>query len=49
MANEQRVRDILVNAGFEPVEDRGIIVKFAPANLSAAIANFFSKIGRAHV
>lgn len=42
MANEQRVRDILVNAGFEPVEDRGIIVKFAPANLSAAIANFFS-------
>ena len=32
MANEQRVRDILVNAGFEPVEDRGIIVKFAPAN-----------------
>ena len=42
MANEQRVQDILVNAGFEPVEDRGIIVKFAPANLSAAIANFFS-------
>lgn len=42
MANEQHVRDILINAGFEPVEDRGIIVKFAPANLSAAIANFFS-------
>lgn len=42
MANEQRIRDILIDAGFEPIEDRGIVVKFAPANLSAAIANFFS-------
>lgn len=42
MATEQKVYQILKQAGFEPIEDRGIIVKYAPENLSAKIAHFFS-------
>ena len=42
MATEQKVWDIIKGAGFEPIADRGIIVKYAPENLSAKIAQFFS-------
>lgn len=42
MATEQKVWDIVKNAGFDPIQDKGIIVKYAPENLSAKIANFFS-------
>lgn len=42
MATEQKVFEIIREAGFEPVEDRGIIVKYAPGNLSEKIADFFS-------
>lgn len=42
MASEKKVFDVIKEAGFEPIEDRGIIVKYAPENLSAKIANFFS-------
>ena len=39
---EKRVMDIVKSAGFEPIADKGIIVKYAPENLSAKIAQFFS-------
>lgn len=42
MATEKKVFEIVKEAGFEPIEDRGIIVKYAPENLSAKIAGFFS-------
>lgn len=42
MATEKKVMDIIKSAGFEPIADRGIIVKYAPENLSARIAQFFS-------
>ncbi len=42
MATERKVWEIIKNAGFEPVADRGIIVKYAPENLSDKIAQFFS-------
>ncbi len=42
MATEKKVWEIIHNAGFEPVEDRGILVKYAPENLSDKIAQFFS-------
>lgn len=42
MATEKKVMDIIKGAGFEPIADRGIIVKYAPENLSARIAQFFS-------
>lgn len=42
MATEQKVFEIIREAGFEPMEDRGIIVKYAPCNLSEKIADFFS-------
>ena len=38
---EKRVMDIVKSAGFEPIADKGIIVKYAPENLSAKIAQFF--------
>lgn len=42
MATEKKVFEIIKEAGFEPTEDKGIVVKYAPENLSAKIANFFS-------
>ena len=42
MATEKKVWEIIKSAGFEPVADKGIIVKYAPENLSAKIAQFFS-------
>ena len=42
MASEKKVFNIIKEAGFEPIEDKGIIVKYAPENLSAKIAQFFS-------
>ena len=42
MATEKKVFEIIKEAGFEPIEDKGIVVKYAPENLSAKIANFFS-------
>ena len=42
MATEQKVFEIIQAAGFEPLKDRGMIVKYAPGNLSEKIADFFS-------
>lgn len=42
MASEKKVSEIIRNAGYEPLEDRAIIVKYAPANMSERIVNFFS-------
>lgn len=42
MATEKKVWEIIKSAGFEPIADKGIIVKYAPENLSAKIAQFFS-------
>lgn len=42
MATEKRVWDIIKEAGFAPVENRGIIVKYAPENLSQKLKDFFS-------
>ena len=42
MPTEKKVFEIIKEAGFEPIEDKGIVVKYAPENLSAKIANFFS-------
>ncbi len=42
MADEKKVLDIIKEAGFEPLEDKGIVVKYAPENLSERIADFFS-------
>ncbi|MDO4322367.1 MAG: hypothetical protein Q4C61_07540 [Lachnospiraceae bacterium] len=41
MATEKKVTEILKEAGFEPVKNRGIIVTYAAANLSERIARFF--------
>lgn len=40
MANE--VKKFIWEAGYEPLEDRCIIVKYAPANLSEQISAFFN-------
>ena len=42
MATEKKVWEVIKSAGFEPIEDKGIIVEYAPANLSDRIAKFFS-------
>lgn len=42
MATEKKVFEIIKEAGFEPIEDKGIVVKYAPENLSDKIAKFFS-------
>lgn len=42
MASQKKVFQVIQEAGFEPVEGRGIIVKYALENLSAKVANFFS-------
>ena len=33
MATEKKVFEIIKEAGFEPIEDKGIVVKYAPENL----------------
>lgn len=42
MASEKKFWDIIKEAGFDPLENRGVIVKFALENLSEKFANFFS-------
>jgi hypothetical protein len=42
MAKETRVEEIIENIGYEPIDDRCIIVSYAPANLSDKIVKFFS-------
>lgn len=42
MATEKKVYETIKSAGFEPIEDQGIVVKYAPKNLSDKIARFFS-------
>lgn len=42
MASEKTLLNILAELGLEPLEERAIVVKYAPENLSARIANFFN-------
>ncbi len=42
MAREEKVWKFAEEAGYEPLENRCIIVKYAPANLSDQIASFFN-------
>lgn len=42
IATERKVWEIIKSAGFEPVADRGIIVKYAPENPGDKTAQFFS-------
>ncbi len=42
MAKETKVWEILKEAGYEPLENRSIIVSYAPEDLSDAIAKFLS-------
>lgn len=42
MASEKTLLNVLAELGLEPLDDRAIVVKFAPENLSAKIAKFFS-------
>ncbi|MCI9546344.1 MAG: hypothetical protein HFH60_06630 [Lachnospiraceae bacterium] len=42
MATDKNILEITRKAGYEPKENMGIIVKYAPENLSAKIADFFS-------
>ena len=41
MASEKTLLTVLAELGLEPLDDRAIVVKFAPENLSAKIARFF--------
>ena len=42
MAREEKVWEYTLQAGYEPLEDRCIIVKYAPENLSEKITAFFN-------
>ena len=42
MASEKTLLTVLAELGLEPLDDRAIVVKFAPENLSAKIARFVS-------
>ena len=42
MAAEKKVTEILREAGYQPLEDRAIIVTYAPKDLSEKIIRFFS-------
>lgn len=42
MASEKTLLTVLAELGLEPLDDRAIVVKYAPENLSAKIARFFS-------
>lgn len=37
MAKEAKVWEVIKNAGYEPIENKSIIVSYAPENLSDAI------------
>lgn len=42
MATEKKVWEIIKEAGLAPVKNKGIIVKYAPENLSQKLKDFFS-------
>lgn len=42
MANEKKVSEILREAGYEPLEERAIIVTYAAENMSEKITRFFN-------
>ncbi|MBP1042236.1 hypothetical protein I6N95_14550 [Vagococcus sp. BWB3-3] len=42
MAKEHTFLTDLVDMGYEPIENRAIVVRFQPKNLSGEIADFFS-------
>lgn len=42
MASRKKVEEIVRKAGYTPMENRAIVVTYAPANLSDQIARFFS-------
>lgn len=42
MANETTVSQFIQKAGYQPLEDRCIIIKYAPENLSEQITAFFN-------
>lgn len=42
MAKEAKVWEVIKNAGYEPINDRCIVVSYASANLSEKIAKFFT-------
>ena len=42
MAKESTVSQFIRKAGYQPLEDRCIIIKYAPENLSGQIAAFFN-------
>ena len=44
MANERKIMEYAQQAGYRPLEDRCIIVKPAPGNLSDKIVSFFKSI-----
>lgn len=41
MAKEKDIYDFMVELGLEPIKNRAIVVKYAPKNLSARVADFF--------
>lgn len=43
MAKEAAVWEVIKNAGYEPIENKSIIVSYAPANLSDAIVKFLEQ------
>lgn len=40
MAKQTKIWDIIKSAGYAPIENRNIIVSYAPANISDSIARF---------
>lgn len=42
MANQEQVYEVVKELGFNPIEDRAIIVRFTPENLSGKVRNFFA-------
>lgn len=40
MAKQTKIWDIIKNAGYAPIENRNIIVSYAPANISDSIVKF---------
>lgn len=42
MASEKTLLSVLSELGLDPLNDRAIVVKFAPNNLSARITEFFN-------
>ena len=46
MAKEAKVWEVIKNAGYEPIENKSIIVSYAPENLSDAIVKFLGLVDR---